>query len=70
MATATPTRPTPSLESAPSSVRDAAQRLLRAADTPGKTAFVARALSALATIANELDERTLADAGGATSDVL
>jgi hypothetical protein len=44
--------------------------LLSAADTPGKTAFVARAMSALATIADELDERTLADAGGATSDFL
>ncbi|MDQ3547278.1 MAG: hypothetical protein M3439_00525 [Chloroflexota bacterium] len=70
MATATPVTTAPRIEDAPSSVRDAAQRLLRAAEVPSKTAFVARALNALATLTDELDERTLANAAGATSDYL
>lgn len=70
MTTATPAKPAPTLETAPSSVRDAVQRLLAAAGTPGKTAFVARALTALATMADELDERALANVAGATSDYL
>jgi hypothetical protein len=68
MATATSTQPTPAPGNAPSSVREASERLLNAASVPGKTAFVARALSALATMTDELDERTLANAAGATSD--
>lgn len=70
MATTTPPRPAPALEHAPSSVREAVQRLLAAAETPGKTAFVARALTALATLTDELNERALANVAGATSDYL
>ncbi len=70
MATATPNQPALALQNAPSSVRDAAERLLSASSVPGKTAFVARALSALATMTDELDERTLANAAGAPSDYL
>lgn len=70
MATATPAKPAPTLDDAPSTVRDATQRLMRAAETPGKTAFVARALAALATMTEELNERSLANIAGATSDYL
>lgn len=70
MAITTPAKPAPTLEDAPSSVRDAMQRLLRAAEAPGKTAFVARAMNALATLADELDERSLANVAGTTSDYL
>jgi hypothetical protein len=70
MATTTPPQPALTLHNVPSSVRDATERLLNASSVPGKTAFVARALSALATMTDELDERTLANAAGATSDYL
>jgi hypothetical protein len=70
MATATPTQPAPVLHNVPSSVRDAAERLLSVSSVPGKTAFVARALTALAKMTEELDERTLANIAGAPSDYL
>lgn len=57
---------------APRSTVEAAARVLRAAadpaTKPAQTAFLARALGALARLATTLDERDLGDAAGAPSD--
>lgn len=50
------------------SVIEATERVLRAGQAPGKSAFIARAMNALATLTTDLDERSLADAAGAQSD--
>lgn len=54
-------------ESAPNTI-EAAARVLRATKSPAKAAFVARALNALARLAAELDDRSLGNASGASSD--
>jgi biotin operon repressor len=51
-----------------SSVIEATEQVLRAGQAPGKAAFIARAMRAVANLADDLSERDLADAAGATTD--
>lgn len=53
---------------APRSTVEAAARVLQASKSPVQAAFVARVLNALARLTAELDERSLGNASGATSD--
>ncbi len=55
-------------QKAPRSTVEAAARVLRAGPEPMQAAFVARALNALAQLVEDLDDRALSDAAGATSD--
>jgi hypothetical protein len=68
MTSASPTIPPELLRASSSSVIEATERVLRAGQAPGKSAFIARAMNALAALVDELDEATLADAAGASSD--
>jgi hypothetical protein len=54
---------------APASAVEAAARALRASSRPGSSAFMARGLNALAELAGRLDDRAMADAAGAPSDL-
>ena len=47
---------------------EAAARVLQVGEQPAQAAFIARALNALAHLTTEMDERSLSDAAGATSD--
>ena len=51
-----------------SNVETAVEQVRRISEHPGKGAFVARALHAVARIATETDERSLVEATGASSD--
>jgi len=53
---------------APPTMVEAAARVLRAGSRPAQTAFLARAMNALARLAPAIDERNASDAAGATSD--
>jgi hypothetical protein len=68
MAITSPTISPELMRSSSSSVIEASERVLRAGQAPGKSAFIARAMNALAALTDELDEETLADAAGASSD--